>query len=341
MNVQDDFTRFQQHHLPIANPQLPLPIQSAEIVDAKALQRAEGGMQELDEGVCSYVAAALAQNSRRAYRGDLEDFHGWGGTVPCSPGTLAAYVADRARIHSPHTITRRVVGISRAHASQDLPDPAKSDLVRVVLRGVRKAHGRPQRQAAPLLKQDLLSLLPLMRGIKGIRDRALILLGFAAALRRSEIVALDRSDIEFVAEGMVILLRRSKTDQEGQGRRIAVPYGRTSACPVKAVQHWLAAASMESGPLFRFVTKAGSIGDGRLTSQSVNLVVKCYVRAVGLDSACYSGHSLRSGLATSAAQAGVPIHRIMMQTGHRSAETLARYVREANLFENNAAGMVL
>lgn len=291
--------------------------------------------------VAAYVAAALAGNSRRAYQGDLQDFLAWGGSVPCAPEMLAAYIAARAEVHSPHTISRRVVGISRAHTSQGLPDPAKTDLVRVVLRGVRKAHGKHQRQAAPLLKADLLSILPLMTCTKGLRDRALILIGFAAALRRSEIVALDYTDLQFVSEGLVVHLRKSKTDQEGQGREIAVPWGRTSACAVTAVRGWLEHAQISDGAIFRSVNKAGSVGKDRLTAQSVALIVKHYAQAAGLPAAEFSGHSLRAGLATSAAQAGASAWKIKEQTGHRSDAMLARYIRAANRFQDNAAGLVL
>ena len=295
----------------------------------------------LGDGVAGYIAAAIADNTRRAYRQDLDDFQRWGGAIPCPPEMLAAFIADRAATLSPHTITRRVVGISRAHTSQGLADPAKNDLVRMVLRGIRRKNGKPQRQAAPLLKQDLLAILPLMTGTKGLRDCALILLGFAAALRRSELVALNVEDLNFVREGVVVHLRRSKTDQEGEGRTIGVPYGRTSACPVKAVRAWLDAAQITTGPVFRSVGKGGGIGTDRLTAQSVALIVKRYAEAVGLSAPAFSGHSLRSGLVTSAAQAGVATHKIMAQTGHRSVEMVNRYVRDANLFEGNAAGLVL
>lgn len=295
----------------------------------------------LPDSVKAYVTAALADNTRRAYQGDLADFLRWGGTIPSSPERLAEYIADRATLLSPYTITRRVVGISRAHVSQGQHDPAKNDLVRTVLRGVRRKNGVPQRQVAPLLKQDLLALLPLMRGTKGIRDRALILLGFAAALRRSELVALDLHDLQFVKEGVVVHLRRSKTDQDGNGRKIAVPYGRTSACPVKAVQHWLEQAQITTGAIFRSFSKGSHIGQDRLTAQSVALILKGYAKAAGLKESDISGHSLRSGLVTSAAQIGVATHKIQQQTGHRSMEMLARYIRDANLFENNAAGLLL
>jgi site-specific recombinase XerD len=192
-----------------------------------------------------------------------------------------------------------------------------------------------------LLKQDLLSILPLMQGTKGIRDRALILLGFAAALRRSELVALDTQDLQFVKEGLVIHLRRSKTDQHGQGRNIAVPYGRTSACPIKAVQIWLEHSCISTGSIFRSVNKGGLVQPERLTTQSVALILKGYAQAAGLNPKEISGHSLRSGLVTSAAQIGVAAHKIQQQTGHRSMEMLHRYIRDANLFENNPAGLLL
>ena len=295
----------------------------------------------LSPAVTSYLGAAIADNSRRAYQADLRDFLRWGGAIPCSPETLAAYVADRAATLSPHTISRRVVGISRAHTSQGLPDPAKNDLVRTVLRGIRRSHGTAQRQAAPLVKNDLISLLPHMHGTKGLRDRALLLLGFSAALRRSELVALDVRDLEFVREGLIVWLRRSKTDQESAGRRIAVPRGRSEVCAVMAVQQWLKHAQIVGGPVFRGVSKGGQVADQRLTAQSVSLVIKALTEAAGLPSDKYSGHSLRAGLVTSAAQVGVATHLIMAQSGHRSMEMLNRYIREANLFVGNAAGALL
>ncbi|MDP3513017.1 MAG: site-specific integrase [Sulfuritalea sp.] len=319
------------------NPQLSLP----KLDDIGAGMPVTSERQQLPEAVSGYIAAALADNSRRAYQGDLQDFLQWGGAVPSTPETLVAYIAARAGVHSPFTITRRVVGISRAHTSQGLADPAKNDLVRVVLRGVRRTHGKPQRQAAPLLKQDLLSLLPLIaEDAKGIRDRALLLLGFAAALRRSELVALDVTDVSFVNDGMLVHLRKSKTDQEGEGRTIAVPTGRTSVCAVKAIQHWLKHAEIQSGAIFKSVSKSGVIGD-RLTAQSVALVVKHYAKSAGLPAFDFSGHSLRSGLVTSAAQAGASILKLKEQTGHKSDAMLYRYIRAGNQFVGNAAGMVL
>jgi len=208
------------------------------------------------------------------------------------------------------------------------------------MRGIRRQHGTAQRQVAPLTKQDLLSMLPLMVGVKGLRDRALILLGFAAALRRSELVAVDVADIAFVNEGLVVTLRKSKTDPEGQGRKIGVPWGHTAACPVKAVRTWLDHARIEDGAAFRCVNRAGTVGK-RLSDHAVAVIIKSYAKAIGLDPASVSGHSLRSGLATAAAQAGIPAHKIQAQTGHRSLEMLNRYIRDGNLFLDNASGGVL
>ncbi len=291
--------------------------------------------------IAKYVAAAIADNTRRAYRQDLDDFHSWGGVVPCTPEMFAAFIAERASTLSPHSLTRRVVGIGRAHVSQGYPDPAKNDLVRTVLRGARRTSGVSQRQAAPLLREDIFALLPNLRGAKGVRDRALLLLGFAAAFRRSELVALDVQDLQEVPEGLIVHLRHSKTDQTGEGRKIGVPFGRTSACPVKAVTRWLEVAKIESGPVFRAVRKGGMIGAARLSAQAVNLIVKEHVERIGLAASEYSGHSLRSGLVTSAARSGVSSYKIRQQTGHRSDAMLARYIRDADLFVGNAAGVLL
>ena len=317
----------------IANLQLSTPISGDSAVVGNRIQG-------LPEGVSEYVQAALAENTRKAYRGDLQDFMAWGGCIPCTPELLAQYIAARAEAHCPQTITRRVVGISRAHTSQGLPDPAKNDLVRTVLRGVRRAHGTAQRQATPILREDLLAMLPHMQGTKGLRDRALLLIGFAGAFRRSELVALDVEDMAFVSEGLIVYLRKSKTDQEAEGRKIGIPWGRTAACPVKALRAWLDQAHLESGPAFPSVNKAGAITRQRITAQAVNLVVKRYAQAIGINPDTVSGHSLRAGLATSAAKAGIPTLKIMAQTGHRSEAMLARYVRDADLFTNNAAGVL-
>jgi integrase len=354
---------FQNHQIGIENAQLSL-VKGAQEKEAVVNVAASPGVQLIAQNslqspstnvvqsvaqdlgsptpsVARFLNAAIAENTRLAYQQDLRDFLLLGGVVPCTPDILSAYIADRAQSLAAYTIIRRVVGIGRAHVSQGFTDPAKTDLVRTVLRGVRRVKGSAQRQASPLLKADVLTMMTYMDGIKGQRDRALILLGFAGALRRSELAALDFGDIEFVREGLVIHLRRSKTDQLGEGRKIGVPLGRTSACPVKAVEKWLEVSKISGGPVFRAINRGGGVGQSQLSAQSIALILKDYAKAVGLNPANISGHSLRSGLVTSAIQAGVAVHKIQQQTGHRSVEMLARYIRDAGLFDSNASGAVL
>jgi integrase len=288
-----------------------------------------------------YIAAAVAENTRRAYRCDLRAFLAWGGSLPALPETVAAYLVAHAPVLSPFTLSRRLVAIGQAHTILGYSNPCRDDLVQRTLRGIWRLHGRPQRQVAPALREDVLAMLPHMKGTRGIRDRALVLIGFAGAFRRSELVALLRDDIAFVKEGLTITVRRSKTDQLGEGRKVAIPYARGRACPVKALEAWLEHARIDSGPLFRFVNKAGGIGTAALSAQTVATLVKEYANKAGLDAIQYSGHSLRAGLITSAAKAGVSSWKIREQSGHKSEAMLQRYIRDADIFEGNAAGAVL
>ncbi len=292
--------------------------------------------------VAHYLTASIAMATRRAYRGDVNDFLRWGGCVPCAPAMLARYVAHRAQLHKPSTIARRVTGIGRAHTMQGVADPAKSELVRAVLRGVRREHGGPQHRARALMREDLLAMLhQIPKDLRGLRDRAVLLLGFASAMRRSELVGLDFDDLQFVAEGVLVRLRRSKTDQEAVGRKVAVCNGRTEACPVAALRDWLLATSIDAGPVFRGVTRAGKVSNGRLSSQTVALIVKARVGEIGLPPAAFSGHSLRAGLVTEAAGLGLSAESIQRQTGHKSAAMVSRYIRDTRLFAGNQAGAVL
>lgn len=320
------------------NTHFSKPITDAFLHCTKSVQEAQA-VTGIPDSIRQYVNAAIADSTRKAYRTDLADFMQWGGAVPATPETIAAYLADRADSLSPITLARRLVAIGRAHTSQGLDDPTKSDLVRTVLRGIRRTNGVAQRQVVPVLKADLLAMLPQMHGTKGLRDRALLLLGFAGAFRRSELVALDYTDLQFVNEGLIVYLRKSKTDQEAVGRKIGVPHGRTAGCPVRALREWLGHAQITAGPIFRSVNKGGGIGS-RLSAHAVALIVKQHAQSIGLKAANVSGHSLRAGLATSAAQAGIAAHRIADQTGHRSLEMLRRYIRDGELFVNNAGGIL-
>jgi integrase len=296
----------------------------------------------LPDTVASYVRDSVAPNTRRAYLSDLAEFEQWGGSIPASAETVATYLAARADAVAVATLVRHLGSISKAHEARGLPNPTHAELVRATLRGIKRTRGYAQREAKPLLRDDLLLVLDgIGEKLKDIRDRALLLIGFAGALRRSELVALEVADIERVRRGIVLQLRRSKTDQDGRGHKIAVPYGRTRWCPVAALDTWLAASGIAEGAIFRPVDRHGRIHHARLSGEAVSLVVRERVAAAGLDPTRYSGHSLRAGLATSAAQCGVPASRIKAQTRHASDAMLSRYIREGELFTENAAGALL
>ena len=262
--------------------------------------------------------------------------------LPASPQDIAVYIAAQASELKTSTVTRRLAALGKAHRVAGFSDPTKSEIVRSAMRGLRRLKGAAPDEAKPLLRDDLIVILDrLGHRRKDIRDRALLLLGFAGAFRRSELVALDRSDCTSVREGLIVTIRRSKTDQEGRGRRIGIPHGRGRWCPVKAVEAWLEASGELDGPLFRVMNRHGQSGAQRLSGEAVSLILRERMRQAGLNSSGYSGHSLRAGFATSAAMAGAASYKIRAQTGHASDAMLSRYIRDSDLFTGNAAGMVL
>ncbi|PZO88667.1 MAG: integrase [Micavibrio aeruginosavorus] len=223
---------------------------------------------------------------------------------------------------------------------QGYPDPVQTDLVKLTIKGIRRVHGRPQAQVSPILKEDLTVMLSHVPDtVKGKRDHALLLLGFCAALRRSELAAVRIEDLEFTAQGIILTLPRSKTDQTGQGRKIGIPKGRGRICPVMSVHEWIVQLGADTGALLRPITKAGIVGEGQLSDRAIADLIKHYAQKAGLNPEKYSGHSLRSGLATSAAQHGVSSWKIRQQTGHKSDTMLARYIRDGDLFSDNAAAL--
>jgi integrase len=294
-------------------------------------------------GAIAYlVRESLAPNTRAAYLADLAHFENWGGTIPAEPENVAAYLATHADALSVATLNRRLAALAKVHRSHGVANPTSSELVKSVLRGLRRVKGTAQRQATPLLKEDLILALDATgEGLRDLRDRALLLIGFAGGFRRSELVALNCGDVERVRQGMILTLRRSKTDQTGEGRKIGIPLARGRWCPVGVLEQWLATSGIMEGALFWPIDRHGQIGARPLSGEAVCLIVKERVRAVGIDPSGYSGHSLRAGLATSAAQAGVPSWKIRQQTGHASDAMLARYLRDGNLFIQNAAGAIL
>ena len=296
----------------------------------------------LEAEVEAYVQAGIASATKRAYRADLDHFRAWGGIIPATDTLVAAYLADHAALLKVSTLTRRLAAFSIAHDARDLPNPVRSPLVRATMRGIRREHGAAQRQARPLLREDLFVVLAATGDrLKDLRDKALLLIGFAGGLRRSELVAVICNNLERVQQGVILAIRRSKTDQEGVGRKIGIPFGRTIHCPVRALENWLSAAAIVNGPVFQPVDRHGRVSAGRLSGEAVSLIVRDRMAAAGFDPAGYSGHSLRAGFATSATRAGVSTFKIRQQTGHASDAMLSRYVREGELFLGNAAGILL
>lgn len=299
-------------------------------------------LQAIRDQARAFAAASHAENTARAYRADWRGFADWCAShgvdaLPAVGDTLALFVASRAATCKPSTLRRQVVAISHAHAAAGYPSPAESEAVRAVLAGVARSKGTAPSQKRPMLPAILHQIVQgLPDDLRGRRDAAVLLLGFSGAFRRSELAALAVEDLEFVADGVVVTLRRSKTDQEGAGRRVGIPRLTTSeTCPVVALQAWLSASGISTGPLFRGIDPAGALASEWLNDRSIALIVKRHLPA-GVNAGDFAGHSLRAGFATAAAAGGASLTAIMAQTGHRSAAVATRYIREANLFRKNA-----
>jgi len=285
--------------------------------------------------VGQYLDACWADATKRAYAADVRDFRAWGGEVPASPECLAQYLADRASKLSPVTLVRRLAGIGAAHTVAGFRDPTKSPLVSRVLKGIRRTHGVAQRRALPLDPRNWRQAWPGSDGLREKRDKALILLGFAGAFRRSELVGLDVEDLSWSERGLVVRLRKSKTDQECASRIVGVPWT-GERCAAWAVKAWLTASGIRQGAVFPIIDRQGRLGN-RLHPQSVNLIVKALARREGLPADAMSGHSLRAGFVTAAVDAGIGVASIQRQTGHASLDMLARYVRSTHPFAGVAA----
>lgn len=294
-----------------------------------------------------FIDDAKAPATRRAYASDWAHFAAWcarhgHASMPAAPEIVALYIADLAGVKAPATIQRRLTSISVAHRTAGHETPTRAGVVADTWRGIRRTFGTAQHGKAPARTQEIRAMVATLDdGPAGARDRALLLVGFAAALRRSELVALDVDDVAEREDGLVVTLRRSKTDQEGAGEQLGVPYGSDPAtCPVRALRRWLAVSSIDDGPIFRPVDRNGAIAARRLSAQAVALVVKRAAERAGFDPAAFAGHSLRAGLITSAAEAGVQERHIMAQSRHKSVPVMRRYIRGATLFQDNAAASV-
>ena len=295
--------------------------------------------------VRDFIRASKAESTIRGYRVDWRAFCEWCEShdvhpLPASPETVASYIAECTARLKVGSIQRRLNAVAEAHKAVGLQSPTHHAMVMNTMKGIRRMKGTAPEQKTPTLTDDIRAMVDATdTGVIGTRDRAMVLLGFAGAFRRSELVALDLEDCTFGKDGLTVTLRRSKTDQDGVGRKIGIPYGSNpETCPVRTVQAWLEMAGITSGPLFRSITRHGRLRPGRLSGIDVSRVVKKLAERAGLDPIHYAGHSLRAGHATSAAIAGASERSIMNQTGHRSVQMVRRYIRDGSLFRDNSAG---
>ena len=314
------------------DPRLPVPVtESTGLVVADLIDRAK-----------EYARASKAASTLKTYDTCWRIFTTWCrdhdlSALPAKPETVAAFVADRAENTKPVTIKKALAAISVAHKVAGFESPTASEAVRLTMQGLRRVKGvagNPRKALRVEHIRKMVATLP--GGPVGVRDRCVVLLGFVAGMRRSEIVALDVADVASEPEGAVVTIRRSKRDQDGKGRQVAVPRGHHDAtCPVRALQAWTAASGITEGPLF--VRLDPGAPRDRLDGRSVALIVKRAARRAGLDPAMFSGHSLRRGFCTEAARGGAAERDIARTTGHSSMMVLRGYVEQGTLFENCAA----
>lgn len=293
----------------------------------------------------SYIIAATSVNTRIAYQSDIRQFERWGGKLPATSEIIIEYLKWGAVKLNARTLERRIIALRHWHTYQGFLDPTNHAAIKKTLQGIKRIHGKPKAKAHPLLIADLrLIVMHLQQenSFAAVRDNALLQVGFFAALRRSELVSLNVSDVKFKEEGMELLITHSKTDQTNEGQYCALPFGKALLCPVQALKNWLAIAKVAEGPIFRQIKKGAKITQVALTPLSINLILKKRAKEVNLSFANQlSGHSLRRGLATSAAKANASISAIMRQGRWKNVNTVMEYVEETERFKENVMLKIL
>ena len=312
------------------------------ITDIKALQ----------DQTLNNLKSSKANNTIRAYRSDFKDFSAFCAknrlkSLPTDSKIVALYLtylsSKDAKIS---TLRRRLVSIGVIHKLKGHYLDTKHPIIIENLMGIKRKIGSFQQGKKPILINQLKSIINVIdneksKEIKKIRDKTLILVGFGGGFRRSELVSIDYNDVELVPEGVKIVIRRSKTDQFGEGMVKGLPYfSNQNYCPVMHLKKWLEISNIKSGPLFRRFSKSYKLNENRLTDQSVALLLKNYLNVAGIENKNYSGHSLRSGFATVSAESGADERSIMAMTGHKTTQMVRRYIKEANLFKNNALNKI-
>ena len=309
-------------------------------------------IKALHEETLNNLKSSKAENTIRAYKSDFKDFgafcskHGFK-LLPTEPKIVALYLTYLTNKDAKmSTLRRRLVSISMIHKHKGHYLDTKHPVIIENLMGIKRKKGSIQKGKKPILINHLKAIIKAVdedkgEEIKKIRDKTIILTGFGGGFRRTELISIDYDDLEFVPEGLKITLRRSKTDQFGEGMIKGLPYfSNTKYCPVFHLKKWLELSKIKDGPIFRRFAKGSSLTKNRLTDQSVVLIIKQYLEIAGIDNKNFSGHSLRSGFATVSAESGADERSIMAMTGHKTTQMVRRYIKEANLFKNNALNKV-
>ena len=309
-------------------------------------------VKALHEETLNNLRSSKANNTIRAYKSDFKDFglfcakNGFK-SLPTEPKIVSLYMTHLAiKDAKMSTLRRRLVSIGVIHKLKGHYLDAKHPLIIENLMGIKRRKGNYQKGKKPILINQLKAIVNVIDNekteeIKKLRDKTIILIGFAGGFRRIELVSIDYEDLEFVPEGVKIIIRRSKTDQFGEGMIKALPYfSNQTYCPVLHLKKWLELSNIKSGSIFRKFNRGFSLSENRLTDQSVALLLKNYLSVAGIENKNYSGHSLRSGFATASAESGADERSIMAMTGHKTTQMVRRYIREANLFKNNALNKI-
>ena len=308
-------------------------------------------LKSLHEATLNNLKSSKANNTLRAYKSDFRDFgafcakHGLN-SLPSEPKTVSIYLTYLSKNSKISTIRRRLVSISMVHKIKGHYLDTKHPIITENLLGIKRTKGSIQKGKKPILINHLKSIIKVIdeqnvEKIKKLRDRSIILIGFGGGFRRTELISIDYEDLEFVTEGLKITIRRSKTDQFGEGMIKGLPYFSNQAyCPVTSLKKWLDLSKIKSGPIFRRFSKGSILTEKRLTDQTVVLLMKEYLKLAGIENTNFAGHSLRSGFATVAAESGADERSIMALTGHKTTQMVRRYIREANIFKNNALNKI-
>ncbi len=308
-------------------------------------------IKSLHEETLNNLKSSKSNNTLRAYKSDFRDFgafcvkHGFD-SLPTEPKIISLYLTHLSKSSKISTLRRRLVSISMIHRLKGHYLDTKHPIIIENLMGIRRVKGSIQKGKKPILINHLKSIINVIddqeaEEIKKIRDKTILLVGFGGGFRRTELISIDHEDLEFVPEGVKITIKRSKTDQFGEGMIKGLPYFTNEKyCPVINLKRWIELSNIKSGPIFRRFAKGSVLTNNRLTDQSVVLIIKDYLNLAGIENKNYSGHSLRSGFATVAAESGADERSIMAMTGHKTTQMVRRYIREANIFKNNALNKI-